>query len=498
MKRQIYFLLNKLNNIDKKTYIILFLVAFTVVLSSTFNPLNLRRMHIDSSAYITIAQGIIRGQLPYIDFADNKGPLTYLINVPGLFLAGFTGIWITELIFMFVTVLFAYKTALFFGDKYKALFGTIFSFIALLSFLFLYAGTEEYSLPFLMISMYIFTKYYFSPNKEVNFIELIILGICFCCAVMLKMNFFPLWAGFCFVIFVESVIKHRFAMLAKYVSGFCLGILFILAPIYFYLNSNGIFHDFFIHAILGGASRGFGDFSISGFVKNFFSVTNRTYSFLPLCMGLFWAITEFRKKEFPYYLGYSFSYFLLLLFLSFVFGDYHFNLALIPFFIPVFTFFTDLVQKEFSKRNIKKVFLVLFFCFVLIEGIARFALNFSRLLFDNSGTRLINTGRIIDENTNPGDKIISLGFNSYIYPFTKREAASKYIYQGSGLDLVPGANEEFITDILTGKPAIIAIFTAEDGHDQIMDRWHTPILELIENEYRLLSDENGYKLFIRL
>ena len=62
---------------------------------------------------------------------------------------------------------------------------------------------------------------------------------------------------------------------------------------------------------------------------------------------------------------------------------------------------------------------------------------------------------------------------------------------------IPGAKEEFISDILTTKPPIIALFNAEDGIGQIMNSWHAPIFKMIDSEYRLLSDENGFMLFIR-
>ena len=107
----------KLISLNKKTYLTLFIIAFAVVFGSTYNPMNFRRMHVDSAVYITVAQGITRGQLPYLDLVDNKGPLLYLMSVPGLFLGGFTGIWITELVLIFISVLFGYKTALFFGNK---------------------------------------------------------------------------------------------------------------------------------------------------------------------------------------------------------------------------------------------------------------------------------------------------------------------------------------------------------------------------------------------
>jgi len=111
--------INKQNISNKVVYIVLFFIAFAVVFASTYNPLNFRRMHVDSSVYITVAQGITRGFLPYRDFVDNKGPLAYFLSVPGLLLGGFTGVWITELILLFVTTLFAWKTALFFTTRIK-------------------------------------------------------------------------------------------------------------------------------------------------------------------------------------------------------------------------------------------------------------------------------------------------------------------------------------------------------------------------------------------
>jgi hypothetical protein len=485
------------NKLGRKTYILLFIIAFAVVFTSTYNPLNFRRMNVDSSIYITISQGIIRGQLPYKDFVDNKGPLTFLLSVPGLFFGRFTGIWITEIILLFITVLFAYKTALFFGNKYKALMGTVFSFIVLLAFFTINAGTEEYSLPFLMISLYLFTKYYFSQKQDLSFIELVILGFCFACAVLIRLNMFPLWAGFCMVVFIETIIKRRFALLGKYIAGFCLGVIIILIPVFFYLKLNGIMDAFFKQVIFGGAAKGFSGGSLKETVKNIYIVINRNYSFFPLFAGLFLMIAKFRKTNFNYYAGYTISYFLMVLFLSFSSGDSHYNMVLVPFFIPALAFLVDIMDSVFQVIKEKKIILVLFLCLVFSEGLVKYLYDLSKIVFDKSGFQLVKAGKMIDENTKPGDKIISLGFNGYIYPFTQRDIASKYCYQGSGLDHFPGAKDEFISDITSNKPAIIALFNAEDGIGQIINDWHTPIFAMIDSEYRLLSDENGFKLFIR-
>jgi hypothetical protein len=488
-------MVEKQNKADKKIYIWLFIIAFAVAFTSTYNPLNFRRMHVDSSVYITISQGIIRGQLPYRDFVDNKGPLAYLLSVPGLFLGGFTGIWITEIILLFITVIFAYKTALFFGNRHEALTGTVFSFVALLAFFSVNAGTEEYALPFLTVSFFIFTKYYFSSKRDVNFTELIVLGICFACAVLIRLNMFPLWAGFCMVIFIESALKRRFARLGKYMAGFCIGIITVFVPVFLYLKLNGITDAFLNQVVFGGAAKGFGEGSLKEIAKNFYIVIGRNYSFFPLFFGLFLIVTQLKQNNF--YIAYTFSFLLMTLFLSFSSGDSHYNVVLLPFFIPALVFLVNIIHSGFSGIKTQKIVLVLFFCLVFSEGLIKYLYDLSKITHDNSGSQLIKAGKMIDENTEPGDKIISLGFNGYIYPFTQRRIASKYCYQGSGLNHIPGARDEFITGIMSNKPAIIALFNAEDGIGQIMHDWHEPIFEMIDREYRLLSDENGFNLFIK-
>jgi len=501
---------DKLEIRNKTVYIAFFFIALGTAFSSTYNPFNFVRMHVDSSVYITVARGITRGYLPYKDFVDNKGPFAYFLSVPGLLTGGFTGVWLTEIVLLFVTALFAWKTALFFTTRNKALFATAFCFIALLPFLFVNAGTEEYSLPFLTISFYIFTKYYFSLKKDVGFCELIVLGICFAVAVMIRLNMFPLWAGFCTIIFLESVIKRRFALLGKYVSGFCLGIIIIFIPVFLYLKLNGIMEDFFIQVILNGVSRGFNAASAKEIWKNFFIVLDRKYSFFPLLLGLFWLMTKYTRNRSGFYFGYILSYLLMVLFFSFLNeGGIHYNSALFPFFIPALVFLVDVIYEAFLRvasggkfrKKTPLVFLTVFFCFVFSEEIINYLWDLSKVFHiipkETTGLKLVNAGKMIDENTKPGDKIISLGYDAYIYSFTRRAPASKYFYQSASLDSIPGAREEFLSDVLNGKPAVIALFSEVGGKYFIIDDWHGPVMEMVEKEYRLLSDENGFILYIR-
>jgi hypothetical protein len=358
------------------------------------------------------------------------------------------------------------------------------------------AGAEEYSLPFLMISLYIFTKYFFAEKKGVSFTELIILGICLASAVLIRLNMFPLWAGFCAVIFFESVLKRRFIFLGKCIVGFSLGIMLVFIPVFLYLKINAITNIFIEQVIFAGAARGFGETGLKIIEKNFFLVLGRNNCALPLWLGLFWLITKYKQPDFSFYLGYTLSYFLMVLFLSFSGGGTHYNLVLIPFFVPALTYLAGVLHNIFSSYKAKYVILIFFFCCIFTESFIRYAFYLTNKLHDNSGNNLVKAGKIIDDNTKNGDKIISLGINGYIYPFTQRKPASRYFYQGSGLGEIPGARETFISEILNSKPVIITTVT-EAGRNEIMYDWHAPILEMVETDYRLLSDEYGHKIFIR-
>ena len=171
-------------------------------------------------------------------------------------------------------------------------------------------------------------------------------------------------------------------------------------------------------------------------------------------------------------------------------------MVLVPFFVPLLAVFVKIIDNFFSTLKYKNLALAAFFCVILSEGLCKYIDDALEVLHNKSGRELIAAGKIIDENTAPSDTIISLGINGYIYPFTARRAASKYIYQGSGLSHLPRSQEEFLSDVLNNKPAIIAIFTGEEhGRFDYLPAWYAPVYDVIASDYELLSDKNGYALF---
>jgi hypothetical protein len=490
--------MTKNNKFNVLIYAGLFSLVLYVCLTSCLNPFVLKKIDSDTSVFLTIAQGITRGQVPFRDFYDNKGPLLYLMSVPGFALCRFTGVWITELIFMCVSVFFAYKTALFFGNRVFAFIGTVLSFIIFQSFFYEVAGTEEYSLPFMMISLYIFTKHYFS-QKNVSCFEIIMLGFCFASSVLIRINMFPLWLGFCIVIFIETIIKRDFTGLVKYIICFCIGISVITIPIMLYFKANNAVMDYIQQNFITGSSRGFDGFKFKHFVRSFFIIIGKNFCFTPLLAGYIWIIKDFVGKKRGYYIGYSMAFILTVVFHAVIRTNFdHYNMTLTPFLVPAFMFFIKDIFNYFCNVKYNKLCFAAFLCIMFSSPFVK-GLNslYSSFFEDQSRKDNIITGRIIDEQTTDGDKIIFLGFPCRIYLFTQRDTASRYIYQTSGVNYELSAQNEFLTDLYKNKPAIIVVENIGGRYDYLPE-WYAPIYDMLENEYRMITDKNGYFLFKRI
>jgi hypothetical protein len=484
------------NKTDKLIYVGLFCLAFYICLASCLNPFGLKIIDIDTSVYLTIAQGITRGQVPFRDFYDNKGPLLYLMSAPGFALGRFTGVWITELLLMCISVFFAYKAALFFGSRAFAFIGVLLGFLIFQTFFYEVAGAEEYSLPFMTISLYVFTRYYFN-QKNISPLEIVTLGFCFASAMLIRINMFPLWIGFFLVLFIETTIKRNFSGLGKCVVLFFIGVLIISIPIIIYLKVNSALPDYIRQNFITGSSRGLSGFDFFWFARSFRSIISKNFCFAPLLAGLTWIAKDFSGKRKGYYIGYSLAFILTVTFFAVIRTSYdHYNMALTPYLVPAFTFFTVNVNKYFlnSRNNILSFSLFFYILFSTTRSVG--LTNVYASLTDQSREDYILTGKIIDEQTIETDKIIELGFPAQIYLFTQRDTASRYIYQLSGVGYEPNAKSEFLADLQNNKPAIIAI-PDRNGRYDYLPGWYAPVYIMIENEYRMITNNNGYFLFKR-
>jgi hypothetical protein len=463
----------------------LFFTALCVCMLSPLNPLSGDIPNTDSSVFLTVARGMLRGKLPYVDFFDHKGPLVYFIDAAGLFIGGFTGVWLIELLLMFTAVIFAYKTAHFFTSAVPAFLGTAFSFVALETFFEGGNMTEEYVLPFIFISLYIFTKYFFTQTEPAK-LQIGILGACFGISLLLRPNMFAVWLAFCAVILVQKLRHKEYVSLLRYTAFFLSGILLVLLPVLIYLKITGSFNECVNQYIaFNGAyavSSAEAPVTFKEFVKSAIKVLNA--SVLPFIIAFFWLFKKKVDFRYGFYAGYALSFIFSFLLTGLSRRNYqHYNMVLIPLFVPAIAFCAEklLPSSTLSKYGIFKFGIpILLLCFFFNEHILQNIRFIRENIKSDARNYYANLGKFIDKNSASADTISVFGNQCVVYLFTERESASKYIYQLPPAMIFDKIKDGYITDIQRTKPYLVIIPL---GHDESMRKIFPSIFELIRNNY---------------
>ena len=155
------------------------IATFVFLLNSLQHPWIRASAYTDSSVFQTVAMMMEHGYFPYRDSFDHKGPLIYLYNYLGRQIDTYTGIWYVEFASLLVTFIALYKLARLSRISILQSVITVFTAMSLM-FGYFEGGnlTEEYAMPFIAISLFIFIDYFL--NGTISKIRLIICGACFC------------------------------------------------------------------------------------------------------------------------------------------------------------------------------------------------------------------------------------------------------------------------------------------------------------------------------
>ncbi|MBQ7196519.1 MAG: glycosyltransferase family 39 protein, partial [Synergistaceae bacterium] len=207
------------------------------------NPCVIGNTYTDSSVFHYVARVMLKGGMPYRDAFDHKGTLIFLIDVFGLWLNKDIGVWIMELVFIFIALLFAYKIArLVSCSKIESMLVIVLTVFSLSCY---FEGgnlTEEYACTFIMVSLYIFLKFF--KTGSVNFFELIVCGVSFGAVCLLKINMTVLWVVMFFGVLIECVKRHEIIKFIRYVFMAFVGAAIILVPVVVWLMKNDSFTAF--------------------------------------------------------------------------------------------------------------------------------------------------------------------------------------------------------------------------------------------------------------
>lgn len=238
----------KLNN--KSCFYITNLVISTIFLllfSPYTTPLN-PYYGFDDNVFMIIGQGINKGYVPYKDLFDHKGPILFFIYaLADLIRHGKIGLFILQIINLYVINFHIYKIALLYNCSIKKVY------IILLVFMVFFIGTigegamnEEFSLSFLFISLYLCLKQMHNPYiKSIPPLTYTFLyGIFFAVVFLIRANNVALICGIIIGYTIILLKNKQYIQFLKSFIAFLLGLSIVCIPIILYFVKEKAFEDF--------------------------------------------------------------------------------------------------------------------------------------------------------------------------------------------------------------------------------------------------------------
>lgn len=456
---------------------LIFILITTLMMAySPMAPWRNGETGLDSSIFRYIANAMLKGYMPYKDSFDHKGPLIYFINLMGSVLSVERGVWYIEFIALFFTLCMFYKTGRLFCTRPMAIIVVV--IVSSTWGIYFEEGNlvEEYALPFLAVSMYIFYDYFI--NGIVTQKRLIVCGLAFGAVCMLRPNMIALWVVFCIAILVDCVARSNYKELGYYIMYFAIGIAVIFVPIFLWLLLNNSFNDFFSVYFRFNMTYS-SDRGIKDKILTFFWFLNDSRMILALVILLFLAFKE-RTLVNITSLGYYFLSILLVSMSGRMYG--HYGMVLIPVLCYPFARVGKLIEKQRISRPklcaLGGVFLVVLSCIILLSSVR----NVVKKDFAKSEltTKVVS---IVEDNTVPDDKISVYGNWNIIYILSDRLSASQYSYQFPIGAVNPDIFDVYFEELREENPKIIV--TTGNRFDKRMETF------LYENDYHLLWSEES-------
>ena len=310
----------------------------------------------------------MEGMTPYVDFADSKGPLLWLIYGIGYLLSptSYIGVfWLSVLAYTF-TFDVLWRTARFFvGRREAALVLVMMSALLFFRAFHYEVRAEDFCMPWICVGIYCMTKVLLRPSDKKLRKYAFWLGVSMAWCLLVKWNLFVMMGGMAIAVAIVALQRH---CVSAVVCG-AMGIVLPLLPLAVYLMVKGCFaemvNEYFVNTFLI-TDNGYGEAMWRSFiVKNStdWPVTLKTVSECTLFAGIVFFC---RRRHFSWWIAFAFVPFFLFIELKAPVGYY--VAATIPFFVYPLCEFAQLTSSLSHRMSKRKYFV--FLAIVFIIGVA--------------------------------------------------------------------------------------------------------------------------------
>lgn len=232
----------------------IFLIAYWFISIDTpmhdmFVPRYRHQRH-DSAWFFDCGRAWMNGLIPYVDFADSKGPLLWLLYGIAYLISpqSYFGIFVINSIFYCITLCFLYKTTRLFTESNKPAFWlTVIVIPILLNPLTLYDDkSEEIAMTFLAIILYLTCRLLYGSTPYSTRRAFFYGGLCFGAIVLIKYSI-ALMTGMMFIFMLEKALKREPGVKSTllHIGYAALGVVLAFLPFCLYLACIGALTAFF-------------------------------------------------------------------------------------------------------------------------------------------------------------------------------------------------------------------------------------------------------------
>lgn len=463
--------LSKLHLAVSKNIILLGLLFPVFFVLLPVSPINMPYTGRDSGVFLFIASRILKGEIPYLDVWDHKPPIIYYIDALGLGIANGSrwGVWLIEVLLLFLAFLFCYNTI-------NGVFGKLPAFAGIslitLEIVHLINGGNlptEFALP---IQFFCFYLIFISQEKNKSNYIFLIIGILTAVLFFLKQNTIGIGLAIVLYLILQAIITKAYRKVIVTLIYFGIGSFSITLIVigYFYIE-NGLASlwdaTFLFNFAYSSASGRLSHLTaiIDG-LDNLTKTGMAQLGILGWCTYLVILMNSKIKIErrIQPILLVGFLNFPLELLLTGVSGQTYSNyyLTLLPVFTVFSSFTIYLIIIGISKYLVSEtkkpysigMILVLFIFFAQIPTYYQY---WKKIIYYQSK----NNGNVVDyviTHSEPNDCILVWGAETFVNYFSDRCAPTKFVYQ-TPLFMANyvsiGMIEEFLDDIVNNQPELI-------------------------------------------
>lgn len=476
-------------------YVFLFIVViFFALVGLSSSPLNKGITQNDSAVFQIMGKGMIEGQVIYKELFDHKGPIMYLINAIAYLISPQMGLFIVEIFFIYIGVVFIFKTSKMFINKEISLIMSL--LYLMLIFVTISGGnfTEEYAMTFTSMALYCIMKIIYMNEYE-NKVLWVVIGATFALNFFIKPTYIAVWIAFGIIQFIYSVKEKKIKELLRYIFYMIIGILVVTIPIMIYLVLNNDINDF-INAFFVMNMK----YSKAGVLKKteiFLILINR-YKFVKyIITGIVCNILIlFNKKINLKNRLFVTSFFIISIILAAwapnVYKHYLTQLApaIVLELIEICLFIKENLKLNERENKVLRelpkslIFIVLIFCIILVTGnkISKDLGIFSRTAKDGA-----NTNYELDElkkYLENDDEIIVLGNQPYYYIYLNRYPKCKYFFQFPIILYDRSIKDEVQNYIVKNRPKIIIKYIQGYNEEDFRKMYGEDVDNFIKNKYK--------------